>query len=137
MDKRNGNIGRGRGRGFTGANNKLPFNAWGPQRAAHGSNRENKDGAMKDHRSKHDKNAPVKATNNEKDWKERETARESRLEKVRMIKQNAAENFGHLLEESDSSDEELREEEILRKTMDSYEKQFQGLQVTLCLSILY
>eukprot|EP00795_Rhopilema_esculentum_P000964 gene964-10730_t len=64
--------------------------------------------------------------NKEEEWRDRETASEGRLEKARKIRKVAAEKYSHLLEDTDSSDEELREEEIMKKTLNNYTVQLCG-----------
>ena len=126
MNFGNNGFGRGRGRGRGQA---VPLNAWHPQRVNQDNNKRKEKGtnSLKQANSKEKHERTTNKRNNEDDWKARESARESRLEKAKKIKENAAEKFSHLLEDSGSSDEELREEEILRKTMDTYKQQFVGM----------
>ena len=122
-----GGSGRGRGRGRGKAQN-LPLNAWNPQKVNCISTRkvEKKVKAADGHGYK-ENYSTQNGRHVEDEWKDRENARESRLQKAKKIKEDAAANFSHLLAESDSSDEELREEEILRKTMNSYKLQLNGM----------
>ena len=120
--------GRGRGRGKI---QSIPQGAWNPHRINHNANRrvDKKVNAPKEFSAKengHRAQATHNGTINDDEWKNRVIARDSRLQKAKRIKEDAAANFSHLLVESDSSDEELREEEILRKTMDSYAQQLAG-----------
>lgn len=143
MNHRNGSFGRGqgngrgrgRGRGQMEQNGKLPPNAWNTKKLVHGSSRrdEGKENNLRGTNSKV-KHQRLEGKNNEEDdWKERETARESRLEKAKSIRESAADKFSHLLDDSDSSDEELRGEEILRKTMDDYRKESVGMYLSVCM----
>ena len=61
------------------------------------------------------------------DWENKETASASRLEKANKIQKTNSENFSHLLQESDSSDEELKDEEIMKNAVKKYKDQFAGL----------
>ena len=121
--------GRGRGRGKA---QNIPRDAWNPNRVNHNANRrvDKIVNTVKETNAKekcHRPQATHNGTINGNEWKNREIARESRLQKAKKIKEDAAANFSHLLVESDSSDEELREEEILRKTMDNYAQQLVGM----------
>jgi len=121
-----GSSGHGRGRGRGKAQN-LPLNAWNPQKVNCISTRKfEKKVKTSEVRGYKENYSTQNGRHVEDEWKDRENARESRLQKAKKIKEDAAANFSHLLAESDSSDEELREEEILRKTMNSYKLQLNG-----------
>ena len=123
------NVGRGRGRGKV---QNVPLDAWNPQRINHHAGRRfDRKKALPKEASAREKNYRVVGSgnvrNHEDEWKERENARECRLQKAKKIREEAAANFSHVLVDSDSSDEELRGEEILKKTMDNYKQHFLGM----------
>ncbi len=115
--------GRGRGRGKPNTNGAPSFSPWSTRGPVNNANRDQA------RNGKPPSNFTAKQFTkraNDANWKTRETASEERLEKAKEIQQKAAENFSHLLEDSDSDNEELRDEEIIRKAVKSYEDQFEG-----------
>ena len=114
--------GRGRGRGADAAPPNMLATPWNVRAMAGQPKKEKKIASKPDSKKPKNENG----YKNDENWKGRETAGESRLEKAKQIREQAAERFSHLLEDSESSDEELRDEEIMRKTMNSCKNQFHG-----------
>lgn len=114
--------GRGRGRGADAASSNMMATPWNIRGMAGQQKREKEIPLKPDSKKSRSENGSKEDDN----WKGRETASESRLEKAKQIRKQAAEKFSHLLEDSESSDEELRDKEIMRKTMNSYKNQFHG-----------
>ncbi len=125
--------GRGRGRGRQVTNGGTSsITPWSTRTSNDNINRDHSQSG-KASNSSNKKSFNKSAT--EEHWKKRETASDSRLEKAKKIRQTAAENFSHLLDESDSSDEELKEEEILKNAVKSYKEQFEGLKFNAVFAI--
>ena len=112
--------GQGRGRAAPAVDGNRPFDIWNSKAAMKTAKQEAKNSS----RPSFNSSGVTKSTlNKEEEWRDRETASEGRLEKARKIRKDAAEKYSHLLEDTDSSDEELREEEIMKKTLNNYTNQ--------------